>query len=160
VKILFLDIDGVVNSFSTVERYEGFVGIDAKLAAIVQKIIKDTDCKVVLSSTWRVQEGTRNHVKEMLVEYLDVTPVTGLRGFRGAEVKTWLELHPEVTRHAIIDDDDDFFEGQPLFRTDLTTGITEEIALAVTEYLNSTDAELSSTTVQTSTTARSLRRSS
>jgi hypothetical protein len=48
----------------------------------------------------------------------------------------WLDQHPDVTRYAILDDDSDFYADQPLFKTAWQTGITDEIAQQVTEYLN------------------------
>jgi hypothetical protein len=55
---------------------------------------------------------------------------------RGDEVNAWLAEHPTVERWAILDDDSDFCDDQPLFKTSWSTGITEEIAAKVTSHLN------------------------
>ena len=51
----------------------------------------------------------------------------------------WLDQHPEVTRYAIVDDDTDFYADQHLFKTNWQTGITDEVAQQVTEFLNRGD---------------------
>jgi hypothetical protein len=136
MKVLFLDIDGVVNRVGTRERYRGFMGIDPVLASKVGKIILDTDAAVVLTSTWRHFQGGREEVDRHVYKTFDVTP-TSDTGFRGEEVKMWLDQHPDVTRFAILDDDTDFYDDQPLFKTNWQTGITDEVAQQITEYLNS-----------------------
>lgn len=135
MKVLFLDIDGVVNCASTTQRHRGAIGIDPYMAFIVGKIQLDTGCEVVLSSTWRHWDYTRAEVRKQVVEFIDVTP-DSKKGFRGDEVKAWLANHPEVTRYAILDDDSDFHQDQPLFKTTWKEGITEAIAKNVTRYLN------------------------
>jgi hypothetical protein len=44
--------------------------------------------------------------------------------------RAWLELHPEVDRYAILDDDTDFLERQlpNFFHTSANTGITQQLA--------------------------------
>lgn len=150
MRVLFLDVDGVLNNQTTEERFNGYIGINPVLAKRVQRIVKDTGCKVVLSSYWRLDEANREHVKQEAVEFIDVTPSFTKKleqpifarnrwwdyPLRGSEVQHWLKAHPEVTRYAILDDDGDFYDEQPLFQTTFVTGITEEIATKVTEYLN------------------------
>jgi hypothetical protein len=45
------------------------------------------------------------------------------------------EKHREVTRYAVLDDDDDCLDELPLFQPSSKTGITEEICCAVEAYL-------------------------
>lgn len=140
MKILFLDIDGVCNSAATAQRHQGFIGIDPYMAFLVGKIQLDTGCEVVLSSTWRLHELFREEVRKQVVNFIDITPNLGNGGRhsakRGREVRKWLRKHPEVTRYAILDDDNDFYKSQPLFQTSWNTGLTPEIAKKVTDYLN------------------------
>jgi len=138
MKVLFLDIDGVVNRAGTRQRYRGFMGIDPFLASMVGKIILDTGAAVVLTSTWRHFQGGREEVDRHVYKTFDVTPIADT-GFRGEEVKMWLDGHPEVTRYAIVDDDSDFYADQPLFKTNWQTGITDEVAQQVTKFLNRRD---------------------
>jgi hypothetical protein len=135
MKVLFLDIDGVVNCASTSQRHRGAIGIDPVMAFRVGKIQLDTGCEVVLSSSWRNWPEGRAEVERQVVRCLDVTP-TARNGFRGTEIRTWLGEHPEVTRYAIVDDSTDFWKDQPLFKTEWTVGLTDEIAAQITRYLN------------------------
>lgn len=53
-KIIFLDIDNVLNNVETKDRTPtGFVGIDDYLVERLAEIIKATDAKIVLVSTWK-----------------------------------------------------------------------------------------------------------
>ena len=134
-KILFLDVDGVVNCVTTSQRHRGFIGIDPIMAFLVGKIQLDTGCEVVLSSDWRHSKDARDEVRKQVVDFIDVTPsIPG--AIRGREVKAWLKDHPEVTKHAILDDNSDFDPDQPLFKTSWSVGLTDKIAKAVTNHLN------------------------
>lgn len=134
MKVLFLDIDGVCNSRATLERFDNMYGIDPTMAARVQRIIAETGCVVVLSSTWRIWLKSREHVKKMVCDFVDMTPVSK-KGFRGEEINSWLAVHSDVEHYAILDDDNDFYPGQPLFPTSFEIGLTDDIADQVIKYL-------------------------
>lgn len=144
MKVLFLDIDGVVNkheNFNPTAKRTMFP-LDSYCAFLVGKIKLDTDCEVVLSSAWRLHKDSRQQVKDRVVAIYDTTPM--LRTMydgdknvtRGEEIRRWLNTHPEVTRYAILDDDSDFYDTQPLFKTTFQDGLTDEIAQKVIEHLN------------------------
>lgn len=127
MKVLFLDIDGVVNCQTTKERIGSTIGIEPVKMALIKRIVKQTGCVVVLSSSWRLYPPDLAHVREHIDLY-DVTPDKRGLTDRGCEVKEWMDNHPDVTAYAILDDSSDFHEDQPLFRTSWKTGITDEIA--------------------------------
>lgn len=132
---LFLDVDGVLNCHLTKQRFGGYIGIDPIKAARVKRIIAETGCQVVLSSTWRLDVKSQNHVKEKVCNFIDVTVSLPGNPLRGQEVQQWVNTHPEVKRYAILDDADDFLEGQPLFQTKFYgDGLTDDIADAVIKY--------------------------
>lgn len=146
-KILFLDVDGVVNSKDTVQRStRGVIGIDPYLAFLVGKIQLDTDCEVVLSSSWRKFPKGREEVEKAVCRISDVTG-SSFSGLRGVEIHEWLERNVEDFtstykgdfRIAILDDSSDMllWQAPHFFRTSWNTGITPEIAEAVTNHLNS-----------------------
>lgn len=138
MKILFLDIDGVVNCKTTVQRHGGFIGIDPLMAFLVGKIHLDTGCKIVLSSSWRHFKDGREEVSRRVYPVFDTTP-THDDGHRGREIQEWLSKAKEpVEKYAILDDDTDMLPEQlpNFFKTSWETGITEEIAKKVTEHLN------------------------
>ena len=74
-KVLFLDIDGVVNNRKTRERQGDtkFIGIKPELADRVRRIIAETGCKVVLSSSWRLFPDSKKWAEENVCEFFDVT---------------------------------------------------------------------------------------
>src|SRR5262245_21023772 len=100
MKVLFLDIDGVVNGDTTVNRNRRL--IDPQLATIVRGILKAVpSLKLVLSSSWRCADGGRGAVERRIAPCFDQTPV--LRDAtltRGHEIEAWLIEHPEVETYA------------------------------------------------------------
>jgi hypothetical protein len=107
-KILFLDIDGVLNSDSTKERFLQFTGISIFLATkLCRWLEKRKEVGVVLSSTWRLEDAFRNHVKLQGIDFVDCTPDLRSAGLkRGFEIEMWLKDHPNVTTYGILDDYD------------------------------------------------------
>ena len=139
MKVLFLDIDGVVNRATTTQVHRGFLGIDPLLAGFVRRIKEDTGCELVLSSTWRQVVDGRAEVDRKVAKTYDETPSLE-SGIRGDEIQAWLDAHPEVTRYAIVDDIDSWFhEGQPVFKTETMTGLTPQTVREITAYLNGAD---------------------
>ena len=137
MKILFLDCDGVINNQDTFSKYkDADFPIDKYMAFLVGKIKLDTDCEVVLSSSWRHSPGAVEFINKRIVPIFDITPEGETRG---DEINEWLEDHPDVEKYAIIDDDDDMLDDQMenFFETDFETGLTKEIADAVIKHLNS-----------------------
>ena len=136
-KLIFLDIDGVLNCHTTKERYGCFLGIDQKLIKIFNEIIKKTQAKVVLSSTWRLDNNWREVMKKngLQCEFIDRTPhlSDGLY-CRGFEINKWLSEN-KVDKYCIIDDDNDMLPGQKLFHTTFEKGLTEKIADEIIDYL-------------------------
>lgn len=138
MRVLFLDIDGVCNSEETLRKSGGgIVGIDPYLAFLVGKIQLYTDCKVVLSSSWKCWEKSVEEVKQHICEIYDMTPNL-YPGSRGDEIQTWLNEHPDVEKYAILDDDDDMLPAQlpNFFQTSWKKGITENISRAIIKHLS------------------------
>lgn len=142
MKVLFLDIDGVCNSGQWAKAgNDMWHGTDPKAVALVRRIIKETDCKVVLSSTWRLYPEAREVVARDVCKFIDCTvdlQAGAKRGYvpRGEEVYEWLGRHTGIECYAILDDDSDFLPYQPLFKTKFETGLTEAIAQDVINHLN------------------------
>ena len=57
MKIIFLDIDGVLNRDSTKEKFRDFTGVDVYLTNKFLTWLEGKDYDVVLSSTWRFEES-------------------------------------------------------------------------------------------------------
>lgn len=137
MKIIFLDIDGVMNSFRTAIAYDGYGYLgseghkcDPVAIAMLQRLCKETGAKVVISSTWRIG---RAHIEDFAflgVPVIDMTPVLS-NCIRGDEIYHWLELtndasEDKVTHYIILDDDSDMLESQmPNFiKVDHNTGFS------------------------------------
>eukprot|EP00931_Biecheleriopsis_adriatica_P056301 TRINITY_DN3335_c0_g1_i6.p1 TRINITY_DN3335_c0_g1~~TRINITY_DN3335_c0_g1_i6.p1 ORF type:complete len:249 (-),score=22.33 TRINITY_DN3335_c0_g1_i6:14-727(-) len=87
VKILFLDVDGVVN----IPR-----GMDKGLLNNLKSIVDETGCKIVLSSDWRNAAQTRNEIRNILrslgMDFISCTPPTrSLQNRRPEEILEWIE---------------------------------------------------------------------
>lgn len=137
MKIIFLDIDGVLNTHKSIGRF-GFDFIDHILVALVARIIEETQAKIVLSSTWRIDEKDRTTVSNALIEYgleiHDLTPVM-YQEQRRVEIRAWLDQN-HVERFAILDDDPGAEIEGSFFKTDENLGLTVKIAEEVIRHLN------------------------
>jgi hypothetical protein len=145
LKVLFLDFDGVLNSSSTKERWRGFIGLEPKKIELVKKILTETDARVVISSTWRLNQDWKDALIEgggkLIVDRtVGITPQLP-NGWRGDEIKSWLDEQFYksdffVDRYAILDDDTHILPEQRLnfFKTSWGTGINDEIASKVIDF--------------------------
>lgn len=113
MKVLFLDVDGVLNCESTKERigpeggiFASFVGIDQRLLKLFQDWRRDKPIEVVLSSSWRTDERLMAHLKKHGLEWLDTTSNLG---YRGREIDAWLMEHDVGKNFAILDDIQQFY---------------------------------------------------
>lgn len=111
MKILFLDIDGVLNSERSSFAFDGyphsFVDLDKfdwVAVSLVNQLCNATGCKIVLSSTWRLHFPISAASAALGLPIIDATPDHGSYDTRSSEVTAWLAAHPEVTSYAIVDD--------------------------------------------------------
>jgi len=147
MKIIFLDIEGVLNCDKTPNPRKFPYVVDRKLLARLKRVLKATRAKVVLSSSWRCDPVGILAAKHWGVPFFDVCPDRP-KSPRGKEMVKWLADHPGVTRFAIIDDEDDGLDDPPLFQPSSRTGLTPEIAKGVQRYLNGkTDQTMRSSAV-------------
>lgn len=135
-RILFLDVDGVLNSYKTGGRYS----LKRNCLRRLQKIIDETQCKIVLSSTWRMDEYALKRLRRVLsyrdIKIFDTTPVLGK--YRGLEIAVWLDTHKdEISKYAILDDDSSMEEWQlpNFFQTDPEYGMTDTITYRIIYHL-------------------------
>jgi hypothetical protein len=134
MKVIFLDIDGVLNCKKTPNPRDLPYIVDAKLLARLNSLLERTGAKVVLSSTWRVDPIGLYAAKYWKIPHIDVCPDMP-ESTRYSEVLAWLSQHPEVTRYAVIDDECDELDDLPLFQPSAKTGLTDKISKAVEDYL-------------------------
>ena len=52
-KVIFLDVDGVLNGKKTKARCQGYIGIDSKKVKLLAKLVNETGAIIILSSSWK-----------------------------------------------------------------------------------------------------------
>lgn len=138
MKILFLDVDGVLNKTSDADVInEGFYlqRLNQKLIDKLLQIVWNTECRVVLSSTWRKRVEDIAFLIKCKVPINSVTDSNGPT--RGHEIQRWLDQN-DVYSYAIVDDDSDMLDSQRknFFQIDPEYGLTDTIAYRITYRLN------------------------
>lgn len=181
-KIIFLDIDGVLNEFypnntlNMIEnahyweqrkenknfvynfmlKYEKAIkenigkqtyftfveDIDFERVEVLNKIIKESCAKIVISSSWRGM-GIDNITLLLCLRgflypksIISATPrLTGIK--RGLEIQSWLDSNEEVLEYVIIDDEMfDIKETHPKENIFQVRGLTEKDAGKIIKFLN------------------------
>lgn len=115
MKVIFLDIDGVLNSrHYDLNRKASEGNIDTSRLLLLKQLLELTGAKIVLTSSWRSHwdpngEQTDAVGKELEENFLrsgislyDKTPE--INKDRAKEIKAWLEMNPGVVSFVIIDD--------------------------------------------------------
>jgi Swiss Army Knife RNA repair-like protein len=142
MKIIFSDIDGVLNrSRSPNPRKFPYVA-EPKLVARLHAVLVRTEAQIVLTSTWRYDPAGLFSAKHWDIPFIDITPDLPKEPRRN-EIFAWLRDHPQVTRYAVLDDEDDELDDLPLFQPSAVTGLTEEMAQGLVDFLTgSTDQDM------------------
>ena len=123
MKILFLDIDGVLNSgafIATKKLEQSLVPskdswwqemLDPNAIDLLNRLLRRTEAKVVVSSSWRHALEVED-LRRILGgvgfkgEVIGMTPKRG--GLcRGDRIKLWLDSVDDIESFVILDDDDD-----------------------------------------------------
>lgn len=160
-KYIFLDFDGVLNSYRSDVIHHGLQNNPEKqifmwdytnpkwdpiAVGLLLRLVMETGAKIVVSSSWR-QRNTLDQIHVAFWTYfwdtngtiIGVTPSLPNKR-RGREIDEWLEAHHPSKidvkteyKYVILDDAApiDFLEGQPLVQTDPSVGLS---------YDNLTDA--------------------
>lgn len=118
MKVIFLDIDGVLNFTGCKEKIGGIFFVNDERIKILKEIIDKTEAKVVLSSTWKMgwwdlEAGInsihardfvalRDKLLEFNIELFDKTRDCSAN--RAEEITDWLSTRNDVENILIIDD--------------------------------------------------------
>ena len=94
MKLLFLDIDGVLNGTVTTERWNGLIGLDRRLVSMFLEWLSGKDVRIVLSSTWRLYDDTKEQLAAAGLSWIGQT--SDLRAIRGHEIAQFLNETPGV----------------------------------------------------------------
>ena len=131
MKILFLDIDGVLNSVRSSVAFDGypnFKNIDKmdKIAVnLIKKVCIKTGSVICLSSTWRHYVDLLLFSKEIDLPIISKTS-RKLTATRGEEIAMWLRDNKDIEKYAIVDDDSELLIEQiPYFvKVDFYDGLS------------------------------------
>lgn len=119
MKIIFLDIDGVLNSRAYERRrnWDEQTDIDETRLPLIKEIVDATNAKIVLSSTWRQHWDKDLHncdedglyINKTFAKFglsiFDKTPDLGFSALRRDEISKWLEdTDKKIASFVIIDD--------------------------------------------------------
>lgn len=114
MKVIFLDIDGVLNVHMQKHDEYGAV-FHPQFVENLKTIIDKTGAKIVISSSWRHDGLDRMKAmwkdRNLPGEVIDITPYFNHYSIRGLEIDKWnQEYKPE--NYVIIDDDSDMLPFQ------------------------------------------------
>lgn len=163
-KVIFLDIDGVLNTKwwytqmnrNTPKDKYGYAFVP-KAVANLRRILEETGSNIVISSSWKcmglsemedmweernlpgkVIGITPNSVSDELLVDADIDSIK-LFHIRGEEIKEWMARHgKQVSNYTIIDDMDNMLPDQQshFVQTNPEEGITEEDVQKTIKILN------------------------
>jgi len=146
MKIIFLDIDGVLNSRKSLANFKSLWQLSPDNISQLNKIIEATDAKIVISSSWRHCREISSELESYLNndcgikgEIIGRTPVIGFRRRRGCEIATWVEewQGETIDSFVILDDGNDMEPFMDrLCQTSFEVGLTEKDADKATKMLN------------------------
>ena len=137
MKIIFLDIDGVLNCSESKSECFGYTGIDNVRIKRLKRIIEETNAQIILISTWKenwFKESFNKGLQDELANYLDrkfkrehlsiLDKTTDINGSRGKGI---LQALTKYNTDQFIILDDEIFDYEEL---NLLTNLVK------TEYLN------------------------
>lgn len=159
MKIIFLDIDGVLNNADYYKNkdlrthHKEQSHFDPKNVSALNKIISETNAKVVLSSAWRLIKSvdeTNQLFNEIGVKAKVISATESLHykdtfklAPRGLEILKWIKdnhrlLENGLENYVIIDDEDDILDIQEghFLQVDDKVGLTESNANEIIDFLN------------------------
>lgn len=120
MKIIFLDIDGVLVTRNSIKyQYLNFpdetsIRFSKKAVKNLNKLIRLTGAKIVISSTWRLFHSLEELQKIFVEQSIkgEIISTTSIERApveedipRGQKIADWLEQNPGVKQYVIIDDD-------------------------------------------------------
>ena len=159
MKIVFLDIDGVLNTPKTQEHCGIYLGIDDDKIKLLKQIIESTGAIIILVSTWsngwfanekdkKYQDDLANYLDKKMLAYglkISSSLKSSTKCFRGEQVTERLELLKRngvfVDSFVIIDNAKEEYDlhkfGNNICVTDENIGLTMDLSKNIIDTLNS-----------------------
>lgn len=143
MKIIFLDIDGVLNSVSYFKSINDLGDPDDRLdptaVALLNKIIQATDAKIVISSSWRLGKSI-SQLQNVFDKHCIIGTIIGLTtddyNSRGIQIQQWIDnSNLIIDSFIILDDDNDMCHlNNHLIKTCVKDGLTIDcVSLAISK---------------------------
>lgn len=130
MRVIFLDIDGVLNSHRSAIALQSYHVLDPIAVKMLFRLVTLAEAKIVISSTWRQDKQWLTTIWGALRQagwpwvhsgflplgecpIIDRTPLSipkeksHPRRQRGSQIAVWLEENPEYDDYIILDDDSD-----------------------------------------------------
>ena len=104
MKVIFVDVDGVLNSDDFIDSVKGKQDIDIKTVLLLKRAIEETGAKIVMDTSFRYTQSFLK-VQEMLLQngiMFDKTPF--IDNERGKEIKQYLSEHRNNEDYILLDD--------------------------------------------------------
>lgn len=158
MRLIGLDIDGVMNASFTKERLDGYIFVSDCKLELLKQLIDRTGARVLLTSTWRqgwadLDAGLntrdvshfialRDKLLEFGIELMDYTPITnGGMNRRGEEIDMWFKSWKgEPIESLVLLDDLNGAYLRPysnrLVRTSFTKGLLQKHVDMAVKILN------------------------
>ncbi len=112
MKVIFLDIDGVLNSDAYIDKQldnssEGIESeIDPATLILLKKAVDITGAKIILSSSWRIMKKCNELEKFFMKFGISLSGKTPyVDGKRGLEIKQYLSENENIEQYLILDDE-------------------------------------------------------
>lgn len=152
-KVIFLDVDGVLNCDTSGSSCGPYLGIDNDKVKRLRRIVEATGAHIVLCSSWKDEwysEPFKDEQSE-LANYLDrklkrerlyiFDKTLDDWHHRGAGILKYIKMHPIVKKFIIIDDEMFDYEQYSrlmgsLIRTDTHVGLQDDDVEAAVLLLN------------------------
>ena len=122
LKLIFLDVDGVLNHDKSRSKCGSVKGIDRDKVERLAKIVEETDAKIILVSSWRTSfddelnpiDKYGKYLEKYLWEYGKIKIFDKTINYnawhRGLEINAWFEDHRNCDVESWIVIDDDVFD--------------------------------------------------
>ena len=162
MKVLFLDIDGVLNSNFWNETHQMEISdgilVDEEKVKLLSEILRTTQAKIVFHSGWKYWYNVDLHpLRYEAANLLSILEKYGLKIYdktpdlatyeikinkkfsliKAAEILLWLEAHNDVNSYIVLDDldlhNDVILQHQ--IKTDSSVGLSEENVIQAIDML-------------------------
>lgn len=121
VKVIFLDVDGVLNHKDFLLSTGDPMSLDSSCLKRLRRLVNASGSKVVLSSSWRYSQKRIFYLEEKIgIKFYGILK-NDYRD-RGDLILDWLKDHEEVKEYVILDDDDFDIKDPRLVKTTFDCG--------------------------------------